>query len=166
MKKYTMGVVAASMLFASGCASILSDSSYPVTINSTPTGANFTITDEAGLDVHSGVTPDTITLSASDGFFSSATYTIRYQMAGYNEQSFQLKAGMDGWYIGNILFGGLIGMLIVDPATGAMWKLPESAHVTLNPAAASASSAPMGGLTIASIDQVPEEVKSQMIRVK
>ncbi|SEA19720.1 hypothetical protein [Microbulbifer marinus] len=162
-KKLTMGVAAAGMVLATGCASILSDSSYPVTINSTPSGANFSVVNEAGLDVHTGVTPDTITLAASDGFFSSASYTVKYQMAGYNEQSFQLTAGMDGWYIGNILFGGLIGMLIVDPATGAMWKLPESANVTLQPATASA---PMGGLTIASIDQVSEDVKSQLVRVQ
>lgn len=163
MRKLTLGVVVAGVMLTSGCASILSDSSYPVTINSNPSGANFTIVDNAGLDVHSGVTPDTITLSASDGFFSSATYTIRYQMAGYEEQSFQLKAGMDGWYIGNILFGGLIGMLIVDPATGAMWKLPESVNVNLTPATASTST---GSLTIASIDQVPEEVKSKLVRIK
>lgn len=30
---------------------------------------------------------------------------------------------MNGWYIGNLLFGGIIGLLIVDPATGAMWTL-------------------------------------------
>lgn len=42
---------------------------------------------------------------------------------------------MDGWYWGNILFGGLIGMLAVDPATGAMYKLPKatSAGLTLKP---------------------------------
>lgn len=163
IKKLTLGVTAAGVILASGCASIFSDSTYPVTINSNPTGANFTVTNEAGLDVHSGVTPDTITLEASDGFFSSASYTVNYQMAGYHERSFELKAGMDGWYIGNILLGGLIGMLIVDPATGAMWKLPESANATLQPATASAA---MGGLTIASIDQVPEDMKSQLVRVK
>lgn len=162
-KKIALGASIAALTLASGCASIVSDSKYPVTIASTPSGANFSVVNEAGLDVHSGVTPDTITLDASDGFFSSATYTVNYQMAGYNEQSFQLKAGMDGWYIGNILLGGLIGMLIVDPATGAMWKLPETAHVSLQAQTAATS---VDGLTIASIDQVPEELKAQLIPVK
>ena len=40
---------------------------------------------------------------------------------------------MDGWYIGHILFGGLIGFLIIDPATGSMWKLNESVHVSFGP---------------------------------
>ncbi|WP_444920627.1 hypothetical protein ACJJID_17855 [Microbulbifer sp. CnH-101-G] len=162
-KKLALGAAITGLVMATGCASIVSDSSYPVSINSTPGGANFTIINEAGFDVHSGVTPDTVTLPASDGFFSSASYTVKYQMAGYNEQSFLIKAGMDGWYVGNILVGGLIGWLIVDPATGAMWKLPESAHVTLQP---NTAAAPMGGLSIASIDEVPEEMKSQLVRVK
>ncbi|WP_444923758.1 hypothetical protein ACJJH9_19625 [Microbulbifer sp. DLAB2-AF] len=162
-KKLALGTAVAGLVMATGCASIVSDSSYPVTINSSPNGANFTIINEAGLDVHSGVTPDTITLPASDGFFSSASYTVKYQMAGYSEQSFLIKAGMDGWYVGNIVFGGLIGWLIVDPATGAMWKLPESAHVTLQP---STAAAPIGGLNIASIDEVSEDVKSQLVRIK
>jgi hypothetical protein len=33
---------------------------------------------------------------------------------------------LDGWYIGNILLGGLIGMLIVDPISGAMFKIAET----------------------------------------
>ncbi len=33
---------------------------------------------------------------------------------------------MNGWYAGNIVFGGLIGILIVDPATGAMWDIKEN----------------------------------------
>lgn len=39
------------------------------------------------------------------------------------------------WYIGgNLLFGGLIGWLIVDPASGAMWHFdPEQVSVLLNP---------------------------------
>ncbi len=43
----------------------------------------------------------------------------------------RLEATLDGWYIGNIIFGGLIGFLIVDPLTGAMWKLPEQAMTSL-----------------------------------
>ncbi|WP_237068071.1 hypothetical protein [Microbulbifer guangxiensis] len=162
-KKITLGASIAVLTLASGCASIISDSKYPVTIASTPSGANFSVTNEAGLDVHNGVTPDTITLDASDGFFSSASYTVKYQMAGYNEQSFELKAGVDGWYWGNILFGGIAGILIVDPATGAMWKLPETAHVKMHPLTANNS---VDGLTIATIDQVPEALKSSLIPVE
>lgn len=40
---------------------------------------------------------------------------------------------MDGWYMGNLLFGGFIGFLIVDPATGAMWKLDDNVYGNLSP---------------------------------
>ncbi|KGQ53534.1 hypothetical protein IO44_11000, partial [Gallibacterium anatis str. Avicor] len=39
---------------------------------------------------------------------------------------------IDGWYIGNILFGGIVGLLIVDPITGAMYKLPPEVTGTLS----------------------------------
>lgn len=39
---------------------------------------------------------------------------------------------MDGWYIGNIFFGGLMGLLVIDPITGAMWKLPKIVSVSLD----------------------------------
>ena len=35
---------------------------------------------------------------------------------------------MDPWYAGNIVFGGIIGAL-VDPAAGAMWKLPKEVNI-------------------------------------
>ncbi|MDB4525936.1 hypothetical protein N9065_03445 [Akkermansiaceae bacterium] len=41
-----------------------------------------------------------------------------------------LDASMDPWYAGNIIFGGILGVLVVDPATGAMWQLPK--EVPLN----------------------------------
>ncbi|QYM78788.1 hypothetical protein K0B96_16015 [Horticoccus luteus] len=34
-----------------------------------------------------------------------------------------IRPEMSGWYWGNILFGGLIGMIVVDPITGSMWNL-------------------------------------------
>ncbi len=47
-------------------------------------------------------------------------------MPGYKVTEVELTPKMSGWYWGNLLFGGLIGMLAVDPATGAMWNIaPE-----------------------------------------
>jgi hypothetical protein len=35
----------------------------------------------------------------------------------------KIKSKIDGWYFGNLIFGGLIGLVIVDPLTGSMWTL-------------------------------------------
>jgi len=41
----------------SACATIVSDSKYPVAIDTTPSGAEFVITNEDGVAVHSDTTP-------------------------------------------------------------------------------------------------------------
>ena len=48
-----------------------------------------------------------------------------------------LRATIDGWYWGNLFLGGILGMLAVDPATGAMWALPARTTLRLRQDAAS-----------------------------
>jgi hypothetical protein len=73
---------------------------------------------------------------------------------------------INGWYVGNIVFGGFIGWLIVDPLTGAMWALDTehvngtlAEHVAMNDGRAPR-------LWIVSIDSVPEGERSRLIRVR
>ena len=51
---------------------------------------------------------------------------------------------------GNILFGGIIGLLIIDPITGAMFKLPEKADASL---------------TIALLNSVPKSQRVVLIQL-
>ncbi|MCG2921469.1 hypothetical protein KZ305_25620, partial [Escherichia coli] len=47
-------------------------------------------------------------------------------------QTMQVKSRLNGWYFGNIIFGGLIGILVVDPMTGAMFTLsPKDVNAVL-----------------------------------
>jgi hypothetical protein len=109
----------------SGCASILSKSDWPVSIQSTPSGIPFSIRNKEGQEISGGTTPQTITLKSGAGYFSSQKYTVTFNRNGVTTTR-EISADINGWYIANILFGGLIGLLIVDPITGAMYKLPES----------------------------------------
>lgn len=116
-----------------GCASIISKSNYPVTISSEPKGTDITIVNRSGEGVFSGATPTTVTLKAGAGFFRGEDYTVTFKKKGYATHTAQIQRGVDGWYIfGNFVLGGLIGWLIVDPATGAMWTL-ENLHSDLKP---------------------------------
>jgi hypothetical protein len=151
-----------SLLMFSGCASIVSDSSYPVAIQSTPDFANFTITNKSGVTVHTGVTPTIVTLKAGAGYFKSESYSIKVSKEGYADKTFVLSSTMDGWYWGNILIGGLIGMLIVDPITGAMYKLPADVAINLDTATTASNNQIM---TIASYDSLNEEQKAKLIKV-
>ena len=83
------------------------------------------------MRIHSGKTPSTVTLKSGAGFFQGEEYKITFTKDGYSSTTATISSTMDGWYIGNILFGGLIGILIVDPATGAMWKLPDAISTSL-----------------------------------
>lgn len=132
MKKVASRVVAAASLFAlTGCASIVSKSQWPVSVTSNPAGAKCTISKTSGVAVHTGNTPMVVTLDSSDGFFSSADYTLSCEKEGYATSEAKIEGHLNGWYWGNIVFGGVIGLFIVDPATGAMWRLDDTAVVNL-----------------------------------
>lgn len=155
--------IAATIALSSGCASIVSDSSYPVAITSEPSGASFTITNKTGTIVHNGQTPATVTLKSGAGYFAKASYILTFSKEGFDDQVVNVTSSMDGWYIGNIVFGGLIGLLIVDPATGAMYKLPETTAATLQPN--NTSAAHESQLNVMDIAAVPANIQSQLQRI-
>ncbi len=156
-------VFLATVVFTlSGCASIVSDSKYPVSVNSEPRGANFEVRNKSGSVVSSGATPSQVTLNAGAGYFSGETYKVTYSKEGYSDQQSVIDSGVDGWYWGNILFGGLIGMLIVDPATGAMYKLPNSTSAGLHPTPVTAADTVKQVATPASQKQSTEELLNEL----
>ena len=153
-------VIGGSCLAMTACASIVSKSNYPVTISSNPSGANFTLKKASGLPMATGTTPATITLSASDGYFKPAKYTVEFTRKGVT-QTIPINASINGWYFGNLLFGGIIiGMLIVDPATGAMWKLDDSVIATFNQ---TASASHGRELKIVTLDKIPLSMRKHLV---
>ncbi len=157
-----MGLLAGALAL-SGCASIVSDSQYAVHVTSNPSQAEFTIKNEMGHVIHSGRTPMTVTLKSGDGYFSGANYQIAFSKSGYGNQVVSLNSQLDGWYWGNLLLGGLLGMLVVDPISGAMYKLPEYVDGYMN----ETSSATEGNksLQVVSLSDIPVEDRAKLIRV-
>lgn len=126
------------LLTASGCASIVHGGPRQVEVTSEPAGARFTIRREHnGMQVHAGTTPQTVSLSPRRAFFRGQRYAVRFEMPGYEPAEATLEPKISGWYAGNLVFGGLLGFLVVDPATGAMWNLaPRRLETPLLPQAA------------------------------
>lgn len=154
MKKLGKLALLSSVLLSTGCATILSDKAYPVQIQSNPSGAEFTIVNRNGVEVASGVTPQTLVLQAGSGYFKGEKYTITYKKGKF-KQTIILEATVDGWYWGNVALLSPLGALIIDPLSGAMFKLPPVVNANL-------SSNKGASLSIMSIDDLTAEQRSQL----
>ena len=149
------------ILLFSSCASIVSKSNYPISISSTPSDAKITITNKKGVDIYSGKTPANIKLKSGSGFFGKAHYQVTFEKDGYDTKTVPIQFSLDGWYFGNIIFGGLIGVLIVDPATGAMYKLDtEFLNETLTKSIASTD---QKELKVLGVNEIPFEWKKHLV---
>ena len=109
--------------FLSGCASIVSKTKWPLAVDSKPEGVHVSITNRSGKEVFAGKTPVVTTLKSGSSFFGKESYTVALTYNGTETRKINVECKLNGWYFGNLLIGGLIGMLIVDPATGAMYRL-------------------------------------------
>ena len=153
--------IGGTCLWMTACCSIVSKSAYPVTISSNPPGANFTLKKANGLSMSTGTTPATISLNSSDGYFKPAKYIVEFTRKGVT-QSVPITATINGWYFGNILFGGLIGLLIVDPATGAMWKLDDNVIATFNQSADATRSRE---IRVVSLEKIPLSMRRHLVAI-
>ena len=64
--------------------------------------------------------------------FKKGIYTIHFEKEGFKKTTFTLTAGINGWYWGNFAIGGALGFLIIDPATGALYRLKTEVNQTLD----------------------------------
>lgn len=114
MKIITKALLLSSITLLTSCATIVSGARQNVEISSEPSAAKVYIN-----EVEIGNTPVQQKLKRNQ------EHQLVLKLDGYETYEMKLEKKFNGWYIGNIVFGGLIG-IIVDPITGAMYKLkPE-----------------------------------------
>jgi hypothetical protein len=118
-------------LLSTSCASIVTQSSYAVDFNSNPQGSRVTIESRDGRVVFDGRTPATVFLESSAGYMRPERYKVTYLSGTQEPVTTWINARIEGWYFGNLLLwgAGVIGMLLIDPLTGAMWKIPPGSEV-------------------------------------
>ncbi len=163
MKALTKFILLCTIVVSvSSCATIFTATKYQVSFNTTPDGADITIENRDGKVIFEGVTPTTVRLKSSAGYMKKEEYIITFTKNGYAQKIVNISANLDGWYIGNILLGGFIGMLIVDPASGAMYKIAKEDRVineTLQPTNEQA-------LQVYDINNLPDNInKEDIIRI-
>jgi len=121
MKNIIKTILLSTILFATSCATIVSGSRQSINVSSTPSSATVFIN-----EVEIGETPIEKKLKRNQ------EYRVLIELDGYQPYETFISKEFNAWYLGNILFGGLIG-LIIDPITGAMYKLtPKELHARMN----------------------------------
>lgn len=150
-----------------GCASIIGKGG-PETLNirSAPDQADVLVFDETGSNIFSGKTPTNVSLEKKRSYFGGKKYTVKIIKPGFAEHTVMVDTNMNGWYIGgNLIFGGLIGWLIVDPMTGAMWSLDtKDVNVTMKPSEKSSQKEPFN-VNVVLLQDVPTCLRTEMVKV-
>lgn len=95
------------------CATIMKGSSQDINFSSNPAGAQIKIN-----GVSMGNTPMVLKLK------SGKEHAVKLELNGYLPYETQITKSVSGWVWGNLLFGGIPG-LIVDFATGGIYKLNQ-----------------------------------------
>ena len=157
-------LIGVSMLMLTGCATMFSESEYPVNIDSEPSNMEVVVKDSNGNIEFRGKTPAVVDLEAGGGYFVRETYTIELYDGGKVVGSTTIEGSIDGWYFANLFGWTLIGFFVVDPITGAMWTLEEDVTVYPDVATTDATSSPQ--LQIVSIDDIPEEQRERLVALK
>ncbi len=134
MKKLILTSLMAFSIALTGCATIIGDKTQTLLISTNPDEASFVIQDKNDTIISRGTTPSNVTLEKSSGdYFGKKEYKITFTKTGYQPLTYQLETKANGWYIGgNLVFGGLIGYLVVDPLNGGMYTIhPDKVEVGL-----------------------------------
>ena len=123
-----------SIVFLSGCASIIEGTNQQITVNTNPAGA------DCGL-YRKGIKIGTITQAPGSTLVDKTKNNIWIVCVkqGYQAATYLNKSGIAGGTFGNIIAGGGIGWAI-DSASGADNKYDSPVNLSMVPAAPGASS--------------------------
>ena len=97
IKKLGMIGALSIMLFSTSCASIVSKSKWPLSIDSAPSNSKIVITNKKGKEVFTGQTPATLDLKSSNGFFSKERYEVTFSKEGYDNKVVPVEFKLNGW---------------------------------------------------------------------
>ncbi len=108
-------------LMLTGCASIMNGTTQNIGFSSSPTGATIIVD-----NMKYGKTPAVIRLTRKDN------HIVKITLKGYQPYEVTLTRDISGWALGNILFGGIVG-LAIDAISGGLYKLtPAQVHANLS----------------------------------
>jgi hypothetical protein len=165
LKEMTVAVVFGACTALSGCATIVHSGPRAIPVASSPPGAKVSIYDRSNTLVSTNTTPFVAQLPVKYGYFKAQTYRLEFELPGHAPAVVNLDSSVSGWYFANLAFGGLLGMLIVDPLTGAMFNLtPDKIDQPL-PASQAQVIREGKGMLVVLVSQTTEQERANMVRL-
>lgn len=146
---FNLGFVLCILSLLNACASIVKGKSEDIRIATPSNGMKLTVYDlkNNNFKLAVGESPLNLNLRTGAGLYSRAEYKVVAENAkGESAETIVSTKLRLGWYLlGNLAFFGadlLVGLLVVDPYTGAMWGFedPENTIVNSPPETSSPSS--------------------------
>lgn len=128
-------IILSCVIGISACATIMRENTQAIPIKANVEKVDIKITNKSGEVVFEGQTPTTLTLktAAPSGYFNPEKYTIIASKDGFRTQTNIIDWHVSGWYwAGNLMFGGLLGYLIIDPITGDMYYLDKEVNLNMS----------------------------------
>lgn len=124
------------LILLSSCASIMHGPNQQINFTSSPTGATITIDGE-----NYGQTPRVVSLQRKarkkEDPEGKLSYHVKFHLDGYETYEMLIHRKVNGWVVGNIFTGILVG-LVIDAANGSMYQLtPEQTEAQLSKSTAS-----------------------------
>jgi hypothetical protein len=165
IKTLALVVTCGAAAFMSGCATIVHSGPRAIPVASTPPGAKVSIYDRDNKLVLTNTTPFVAQLDTKYSYFKAQSYRLVFEMPGHSSAEVRLDSTVSGWYWANFVFGGLLGMLVVDPLTGAMYNLtPEKIETPLT-ASQSKLIRDGSGVLVVLLSQVTDDERANLVRV-
>lgn len=117
LTNFAITALCVPMILFTSCATIINGTRQNVCISSEPTNADVWVD-----QLYVGKSPVIVSLARNENHF------VHLELEGYVPFELSIQRGVSGWFFGNILFGGFIG-IAVDAISGGMYKLtPEQAQ--------------------------------------
>ena len=120
-------LLALATLLLSGCATIVKGSTQDLNINTDPAGAACDLSRAGVVIATVDPTPGTVQVKKDKN-----NIEVKCKKSGYTETSGQIPANFEGWTVGNVLIGGIIG-IAVDYGSGALNNYEPELFVKLTP---------------------------------
>lgn len=120
VRRFAFVVLAFAACGLTGCATIISGTKDGINVTSTPPGAKVLVDGRQEF-----TTPARLKLSRKH------EHTLLVSMPGYHTEEVSLSQGVNGWVFGNLVIGGIIG-IVVDLMSGATGDIsPDNVQVDL-----------------------------------